>query len=94
MNRRSFITRAGLLVGSIGVADSFKLDLMGRLGRSLVPQAQAESLLAGRLIDVCFRSGFPMMSITSFSCYVDVSMSIGLKAPSMICLGSFFCESV
>ena len=61
MDRRRFLTRAGLLLGSVGVAESFRIDLMDRISSSLLPKAEADELAPRRQLEICFRSGIPMM---------------------------------
>ena len=61
MKRRDFLTRAGILLGSVGIAESFKLDLMHKLGRSILPSAGADTVVPQRVLEICFRSGIPMI---------------------------------
>lgn len=61
MDRRGFLTRAGLVLGGLGVAENFKIDLMSRLARTLLPSAGAsEATPPKRMIELCFRAGIPM----------------------------------
>ncbi len=62
MNRRSFLTKTGLLLGGLGVNETFKLDLMEKLARQLLPFAHAQGADAPprRTIELCFRAGIPM----------------------------------
>jgi hypothetical protein len=61
MNRRNFISRAGLLLGSVGVAETFKLDLINKIGASILPKAHGATVVPKRQIEICFRAGIPMM---------------------------------
>lgn len=63
MNRRGFLTKAGLFLGTVGVADSFKLDLLDKLSRSLIPNAQADLNPPIRMVEICLRSGFPITTL-------------------------------
>lgn len=61
MDRRSFMVRAGLLFGALGTPKAFGVDLIDRIGRTLLPSAHASGVLPRRQLELCFRSGIPMM---------------------------------
>lgn len=61
MNRRSFVTRSGLLLGSLGLANTFTTDLMGEISKTLLPTAHADTLAPRRVLELCFRYGIPMI---------------------------------
>ena len=61
MNRRSFVTKSGLLLGSLGLAGAFRQDLVGSLSETLLPSARAEGMEPRRVLEICFRYGIPMI---------------------------------
>jgi hypothetical protein len=67
MKRRDFLTRATILLGSVGIAESFKLDLMHKIGRSILPSAAADTVAPQRVLEICFRSGIPLVQFATGS---------------------------
>ena len=61
MDRRGFLSRTGLLVSALGMDKGFGLDLTDKLARTLLPSAHAAENEPRRLLELCFRSGIPMM---------------------------------
>jgi len=61
MNRRDLITRAGFLLGGLQVSEMFKLDLLGKLARLAIPEANAAPSGPKRLLEICLRDGIPMI---------------------------------
>lgn len=73
MNRRSFLNRAGLLIGGLTLDSAFQMDLKNQLGRLLLPSAGAAENVPRRTIDLCFRSGIPMIIFATGKEFTNLS---------------------
>lgn len=61
MNRRKFLNKTSLLLGTLGFSHAFKVDLLEKVHRTLIPQASADENEPRRVLELCFRYGIPMI---------------------------------
>lgn len=65
MTRRDLLTKTGMLLGAMQLSDSFKFDLVERLAKTILPEAQAATPAPQRLLEICFREGLPMIQFAA-----------------------------
>ncbi len=64
MNRRNFLRNTSLMLSAYGLSQTFKIDLIEKLSREILPQAAAaENTPPRRVLEICLRSGIPTMII-------------------------------
>ncbi len=85
MNRRSFLTKTGLILGGLGVADSFQFDLIEKLGRELLPMANADTIRPRRTLEICFRLGVPLIHFGAGSEFASLT---NVRTPNFSYVGN------
>ena len=82
-NRRGFLTKAGLLLGTIGAEETLKLDLLEKMARQIVPTANANSgsMSKGYGIEIVFRAGVPFSGLGGSQSMYDM-VSSGTRFPN------------
>lgn len=74
MDRRLFLRNTALLLGTCGISSSFRLDLMERLYKTVLPEVEAATTQPRRLLEIGLRSGIPVMMFATGREFAQLSM--------------------